>query len=342
MAELWWRHRWMEAVYGSELKPLEVFVASIYADHAHDKRTSWVTLARLMERTHLSRDAANRALRGLRDKGWLQVVQEAKQHRATVYGLVIPDSSSTGGVPLSSTPDVPLTDSSSTPHDTSSTGDDTSSTPRVPNQVLINDSSISLSPEQVFVKDLLGLDERDEMLKKIPTILQDHNVRAPKPWLRTCHQNGELLDLLQQEVSTSTTWGIDAEDERTMPNPNYIEGTNEPRVDIERWHRARMDALGLQRDEVDAFHAQARRNYPNGKPLVLWREALMNAQHDVKENPRCEECGSRLDHGHYRTCSQAERHHCESCNATVGAGYLAGVVACPECKHKHQILKETA
>ena len=31
---LWWRNRWMEAVYSSSLKPLERFVATVFADHA--------------------------------------------------------------------------------------------------------------------------------------------------------------------------------------------------------------------------------------------------------------------------------------------------------------------
>ncbi|CCH73473.1 hypothetical protein BN11_5040014 [Nostocoides australiense Ben110] len=63
MTDLWWRTTWMEAVWSSDLKPLPTLVAAVYADHARDGRTAWVTLDRLIERTRLSRDAAIRARR---------------------------------------------------------------------------------------------------------------------------------------------------------------------------------------------------------------------------------------------------------------------------------------
>ena len=339
---LWWRQTWMEAVYGSDLKPLERLVAVVYADHARDRRQVWVTLPRLMERTGLSRDAANRALRGLRDKGWLLVMQEAKQHRATVYGLVIPESSSTPGVPLSSTGDVPLNGSSSTSPDASSTRDDTSSTPRVPNQSSYQNPHQSLSPEQALVRDLLGLDERDERLMKVPQLLADKSPDTPKPWLRRCHENGDLLDLLENVGTTSSAWGTETTDNRMMPNPNYIEGTNEPEVDIEGWHRARMTDLGLDYFAATDFYNDALKNLPHAKPRALWREALINAERDVKENPRCDECRSRLEDGHYRSCSQRERIVCDECSTETGVAYQLGLTACRSCNHKRQLMKESA
>lgn len=88
---LWWRSKWMESVFtADDLKPLEVLVATVYADHAHDKRVSWVTGERLRQRTKLSKDAAHRALKGLETKGYLVAV-ERRPRRPTTYGLVIPE-----------------------------------------------------------------------------------------------------------------------------------------------------------------------------------------------------------------------------------------------------------
>ena len=105
---LWWRSKWMESIYtADDLKPLEVLVATVYADHAHDKRIAWVTSERLMQRTKLSKDAMHRARKGLETKGYL-VALERRHRRPTTYGLVIPEHRlSTGDVPNSSTGDVP-------------------------------------------------------------------------------------------------------------------------------------------------------------------------------------------------------------------------------------------
>lgn len=178
----------------SDVKPLEVLVATIYADHAADGRTAWVTLDRLRERSKLSRDAAHRALKGLVAKGLLVVVQKAKQHRATVYALVIPDDlSSTGDGPLvqsSSTSPGPLSQSSSTSRDTSRTGG-------LSNQIAYPiPDPISLSRDQELVADLLGLEPRDERLKNVQKMLTDNNVRSPRAWITTVARDETLLGLL--------------------------------------------------------------------------------------------------------------------------------------------------
>ena len=117
MSERWPRDLWAEAVWSSSLRPLERLVALAYADHARDGETAWATYGRLMDRTGLSRDAVARALRGVVGAGWLVEVEPARQHRATVYLLAVPqrsvtqtadDASDRGDVPLSSTGDGPL------------------------------------------------------------------------------------------------------------------------------------------------------------------------------------------------------------------------------------------
>ena len=133
--QLWHRERWSEAVWSSDLRPLERLVALAYADHAHDRQVAWVTYPRLMQRTGLSRDAVARAIRGLVEGGWLVVETPARQHRAPVYRLSTPVQQS---APQTAEPvdndtsgpgDGPLIESSSPPPVTSSPSPVTSSPP---------------------------------------------------------------------------------------------------------------------------------------------------------------------------------------------------------------------
>lgn len=112
------REDWIDAVYASDLKPLERFVAVIYEKFAGNGTDGvWVAFQTLLDHTGLSRDAANRAIRGLREKGWLYQTERGRQHRAARVRLILP--SSTGDVllnggevihspALSGTADVPL------------------------------------------------------------------------------------------------------------------------------------------------------------------------------------------------------------------------------------------
>ncbi|WP_083427372.1 helix-turn-helix domain-containing protein [Geodermatophilus obscurus] len=87
----WPRDAWTDAVWNSTtLKPLERLVALVYAKYAGDSDIAWVTFPVLMQRTGLSRDAASRALRGLESKGWLVLVERARQHHSARYRLQIP------------------------------------------------------------------------------------------------------------------------------------------------------------------------------------------------------------------------------------------------------------
>ncbi|MFE5293000.1 hypothetical protein ACFQ8T_12535 [Isoptericola sp. NPDC056618] len=82
------RYAWVDAVWLSSLKPLERLVALAYGKYVGDSLAGvWVNGDTLREITGLSRDAANRALRGLEDKGWLFVLEPSRQHLATRYLL---------------------------------------------------------------------------------------------------------------------------------------------------------------------------------------------------------------------------------------------------------------
>ncbi|WBQ02998.1 hypothetical protein [Kribbella sp. CA-293567] len=92
----WFRDKYAEAVWGSDsLRPNEKLVALTYAEYAGDetkpdKDDAWVTWAELSLRTGLrSKDAINRALRGLEAAGWLIQLTKARQHKSPRYRLVI-------------------------------------------------------------------------------------------------------------------------------------------------------------------------------------------------------------------------------------------------------------
>ena len=118
----WPRDLFAEAVWSSRLKPLERLVALAYASHARDQEFAFLTYPRMQEVTGLSRDAIARAVTGLRDAGWLELMAEARQHHAARYWLRIPiqQSVSRTAEPTRDTGDGLLSDTSSPSPDTSS------------------------------------------------------------------------------------------------------------------------------------------------------------------------------------------------------------------------------
>ena len=98
MASAWPRDVFVRAVWSSTLRPLPRLVALAYADHARKGDTAWLTLDRIVKVMGMSRDSAHRTLGILIAAGWLELVEQGRQHRASRYRLVIP--SSTGDVLL--------------------------------------------------------------------------------------------------------------------------------------------------------------------------------------------------------------------------------------------------
>jgi hypothetical protein len=87
------RQRWTDAVWESgDLTPLEKLTALCFASFAGKSwPRSWVAGAALRGRTGLSRDASNRAVRGLEVKGWLTPIGKAgRAHRSVLYLLDVP------------------------------------------------------------------------------------------------------------------------------------------------------------------------------------------------------------------------------------------------------------
>lgn len=93
----WFRDEYVQAVWECDvLRPNEVLVALVYADHAGDpdnpgNDVSWVVWRRLSQRTGIrSKDALSRAMQGLVAAGWLELAEEKRQHRSPRYRLLIP------------------------------------------------------------------------------------------------------------------------------------------------------------------------------------------------------------------------------------------------------------
>lgn len=96
------RTRYTDAIWDNNaLRPNEVLVALVYAKYAGakdyqtgqtaDPDISWVAWVELSERTKIrSKDALNRAVKGLVEAGWMHQVEGRKQHRAPRYRLTIP------------------------------------------------------------------------------------------------------------------------------------------------------------------------------------------------------------------------------------------------------------
>jgi hypothetical protein len=167
------RDRWAAAVWADDrLRPLERLVALAFADHAGSGLDAvWIAGSRLRQRTGLSRDAANRALRGLESAGWLAVAQPAQQHRSTRYALRVPASVTGDGTvtQASVTGDGTVTQASVTGDGTvtqaSVTGDGTVTDASVPSP----DASVP-SPDASVPRD--GTD--------YPSYLPTHHQRAAR------------------------------------------------------------------------------------------------------------------------------------------------------------------
>ena len=138
-AELPLRFRWTRAVQDSDLKPTPTLVAYAFgqfigADRKNPPDTVWLSLSELQRITRLSRDAANRGTRTLRDAGWLVPVTAAAQHRSVLYRAEIPEAQQSGSRTAQQYVSRTADESSGTPDDTCSTPADTSSTAAVPHK----------------------------------------------------------------------------------------------------------------------------------------------------------------------------------------------------------------
>lgn len=97
----WPRDIWIDAMWNNDaLKPNERVVAYAYYRYAGSKRTTWCAWNELRARTGIkSRDALNRAIKGLIDGGWLREAKSARQHYSAIYRMTIPAQQSVSRTP---------------------------------------------------------------------------------------------------------------------------------------------------------------------------------------------------------------------------------------------------
>lgn len=105
------RIRFREDVWTTdELTAIEKLAALAYEDHVGDDGLDsvWCSRRRLMQRTGLTTDRAQRAIRGLEAKGWLVEISKGSGRRAARYRLVSQVPSVQAEGTLESNPSVPV------------------------------------------------------------------------------------------------------------------------------------------------------------------------------------------------------------------------------------------
>lgn len=106
------RDRYADAVWGhNALRPNERLVALAFAKYAGAKDNpddvSWVTWTTLSTMTGIrSKDALNRAVKGLLEAGWMTEIEARRQHRAPRYKLLIPTDPEVRATYHSDVPDL--------------------------------------------------------------------------------------------------------------------------------------------------------------------------------------------------------------------------------------------
>lgn len=299
MAEQWFRHKWLDAIYASELDPIARHVAEIFAGKARQDSIAWEPLSNLVMKTGRTKKTCIKARQTLIDGGWLVEVKASTHKAASHFLLVIPSVEGCSQY----TPQADEGVEPVHPRGVATTPQrGTEYTPRgvatTPSQSVVNPDQSILSPEQLLVRDLLGLDDGDERLMKVPQLLADKSPDTPKPWLRGCHKNGDLLDLLEKVGTTTSGWGTETEDDGTMSNPGYVEGWGQPeRIKVQDYYRPKILQLGYTEDEATDYLKSAMQVYPSGKEETVWREAYMTARTDVAWI-----CCGRQDGKHLVSC----------------------------------------
>lgn len=282
----WWRHTWLEAVYASDLKPMPRFIAMIYAEHARDQRIAWASLDTLVTKTGLGRTQAKKWRGDLINGGWLVEIQKATHHRATHYVLSIPeDARGSGGRPSDTETGGREADPlmGARGSDFEVRGSDSASqgvgepTPINPLDKSIHQSSSS--PARTHLASLLGWGEEDERLDLTNDFLQANNVKAAKPWLNRCHENGDLerLYLAFIDEQTSDPWASTGPTEETWMQKKGPDVYTLREVVLQQFedHQSALDFITYQ---TDAIHGQG--NF-TGDPEYDYR-SLLSAWYSIE------------------------------------------------------------
>lgn len=198
-----WRDTWRNALFrDARLGPYPRLVASVfqqYAANSPDGRAAWLTLNQLEQETQAARTTVTRALKQLREHGWLTETEPARGRRSAVYALTIPEghANPSGSAalpqtspepPASSSGELPQTSSGALPLENLAVAfapvavafDPRSSSGALPNQEITR--SIPPTPRSIAA-DLLDLNEDDDegLLEHLPQLLEDAERRMGQP-----------------------------------------------------------------------------------------------------------------------------------------------------------------
>lgn len=206
-SEKWWRSRWLEAIYDSDLTPSQRFIATIYADFANDGRMSWASISTIMHRTGYSRDTVIRARAALSEAGWIVQTTKASRHKAATYALVIPNVKGSDHQTPKDDLGVRQSDASRDlgvrPSDYQGSDDRTTRGPTIRhNKSSTNPLSI-LSRGQRAAQLYLRCPDDDERLMLISKILKDRDIRNPEGWIKRVAKRGDLEKLIDEQRSNS-------------------------------------------------------------------------------------------------------------------------------------------
>lgn len=203
------RDRWRNALFqDDQLGPSPRLVASVLKEYTKRRaQTVWLTLNQLERETSTHRTTVQRAIKLLRERGWLTEIQPAGGHRAAVYELTIPEGftkpSGSAALPQSSSTALPLADPEVAIKAPGVAIDPPRGGTALPNQEIKR--SIPPTPRSIAA-GLLDLDDDDELLEHLDELLEDAQrrmgpIRSVKGFLTS--KRDELrheLELLRDQL----------------------------------------------------------------------------------------------------------------------------------------------
>ncbi|EFP57292.1 hypothetical protein HMPREF0321_1493 [Dermacoccus sp. Ellin185] len=179
------------------VKPMPRLVAYVYADHARQRRDAWVPISRLIERTGMSESTVIRSRKSLVSDGWLVEMQGASQHRAALFAFVIPEAFR----PVTATPLEDPDLSERLPRPVTPTAQTCQSDTQ---SISDQSKNQSLSPDQRVLMQLLDCAADDERVDAGIRLIAARQPAKPASWLRAVHSNGDLEDLIANEMKPDT------------------------------------------------------------------------------------------------------------------------------------------
>lgn len=209
-AKLWPRTRWLDGVCADpDMAPLTRLVAYVYAQFAGSRRTAWVAISTLTERSGMSSRSAKIHRQRLTTAGWLTCIEPATNLRPATFALTIPEGAGGACAAHPEVQDVhPARDMGVQEIPVGVQEMHVGGAGDAPNQEASRNINHPRASGRELAASLLGWAPNDERLRFLDAVLADHGVRKPEMWLRTLAERGELERVL-------TSGPVDAVGDRT-------------------------------------------------------------------------------------------------------------------------------